>query len=421
MIRGKVREALRQLPPDEVNALVADARPPEVRELLAEIAGQYAYNPFRIGCLLPLTGRYAGFGQRAMRGVELALAEFTQRTGSPDHEILVRDTGSDAENAIAAVRELVDDAHAAALIGPIITAEVAAIEAQRMGIPIVTLTQKEGVPEIGDYVFRNFFTPRMQVQSLIAYCTRVLGLSRFAVLYPDESYGRTFMNAFWDALIQTGGTIVGAEAYDPEMTDFAEPIKRLSARYHPAPKTYGSLESGRAMNAGPRPIVDFQAIFIPDSPKKIGLILPQLVYHDVTGILLLGTNLWHDQDLLDANRQYAQGAVIPLGFFPQSPNERVRAFVARFESVFGETPEFFEAVAFDTTLMLLEAVSDPRVANRNDLKDLLHHFEGFSGVTGPAYFDEKGEVVRTLQLVQVKGDRFVEISPRMDEAGPAPR
>jgi ABC-type branched-subunit amino acid transport system substrate-binding protein len=257
-------------------------------------------------------------------------------------------------------------------------------------------------------VFRNFFTPKMQVQRLVTFCTEVMGLSRFAVLYPDETYGRTFMNVFWDALIQAGGNIVGAEAYDPEMTDFAGPIRRLAARR-------------RTTAGGTVPIVDFQALFIPDAPKKVGLILPQLTYHDVTGILLMGTNLWYSQSLMDMGRQYAQGAIIPLAFFPQSTSERVRAFVTRFESVFGETPEFIEAAAFDTTLMVLEAASDPRVGSRKALKDLLHAFRGFSGVSGPAYFDETGEVVRILQLVQVKGDRFVEIGSPMDAGGPEAR
>mgnify|MGYP000287749782 CR=1 FL=1 len=55
---------------------------------------------------------------------------------------------------------------------------------QQMGIPIITLTQKDNIPEIGDKVFRNFITPKMQVQTLSSFSVESLGLFRFAILSP---------------------------------------------------------------------------------------------------------------------------------------------------------------------------------------------------------------------------------------------
>ena len=95
-----------------------------------------------------------------------------------------------------------------------------------MGIPIITITQKDKIPEIGDNVFRNFITPHMQVQALVSYAVESLGLRRFAILYPDENYGNTFMNLFWDQLLETGAKVVGLESYSPDQTDFADPIKK---------------------------------------------------------------------------------------------------------------------------------------------------------------------------------------------------
>jgi hypothetical protein len=61
-------------------------------------------------------------------------------------------------------------------------------------------------------------------------------LNRFAILYPDETYGVTFMNLFWDRLIENGGKVVGLEAYNPEHTDFADPIKKLVGLYYKIPE-----------------------------------------------------------------------------------------------------------------------------------------------------------------------------------------
>ena len=57
-----------------------------------------------------------------------------------------------------ALDELYND-QVAAILGPIVTSEIAGREAQEMGIPIITFTQKDNIPEIGDKVFRNFSLP----------------------------------------------------------------------------------------------------------------------------------------------------------------------------------------------------------------------------------------------------------------------
>jgi branched-chain amino acid transport system substrate-binding protein len=46
--------------------------------------------------------------------------------------------------------------------------------------------------------------PQMQVQSLVSFAVEELGARRFAVLYPDENYGRRYMNLFWDQVVNMG-------------------------------------------------------------------------------------------------------------------------------------------------------------------------------------------------------------------------
>ena len=67
----------------------------------------------------------------------------------------------------------------------------AAKEAELQKIPIITLSQQDNIPEVGDFVFRNFLTPRMQVSALVSYAINNLLVDRFAILYPREKYGTT--------------------------------------------------------------------------------------------------------------------------------------------------------------------------------------------------------------------------------------
>jgi ABC-type branched-subunit amino acid transport system substrate-binding protein len=406
------------------------------QSLIDEIKKNAFFQRYTIGCLLPLSGPYQTFGFRALKGIELAQAQFSSQSGNPPLNIIIKDTGADPDKTIAALEELYRE-QVAAIIGPIVTSEIAAREAQQMGIPIITLTQKDNIPEIGDKVFRNFITPKMQVQTLSSFSVESLGLFRFAILYPEETYGITFMNLFWDQLLEAGGQVVAVESYKPDQTDFSDSIKKLVGLYYEIPEDLKPEEEedldaeeeqegnetleqaadetrkkgarGEDEEDKPQAIVDFDAIFIPDSPGKAGQIVPQLAYYDIKDVYVLGTNLWHSDSLIKIASQYVQGAVMPDGFFAHSPSPRVQKFVQVFEETYQETPDFIEAIVYDTANILFSVVSREQIRYRSEIRDELLNLDNFPGVTGNTRFDENGDAQKKLYLLRVKGKKFVEL------------
>ncbi len=384
--------------------------------LIEEIAGKMVYSRYTIGCLLPLSGPYRKYGERAMKGIELALSQFNSKAANPSIHLLIKDTGGNPEKAILAMHDLQNN-QVAATIGPIITAEAVATEAQHSGIPMITITQKENITEIGDNVFRNFITPEMQVRAVVSYAAEVLEVKNFAVLYPEEKYGTHFMNLFWDEVLKYGGKIVGAESYNPSHTDFKDPIKKLVGLYYEVPDDLKEKPDVKKIdtekpddeNEEPEPVVDFEAIFIPDGPTKVGLIIPQLAFHDIEDVYLLGTKLWHSKKLVDMTKEYIQRAIIPDGFFSESTSVRVRDFVEKFEKTYGEKPGFIEAIAYDTSMILYQILSRPDVRSRNAIKNELMQLKNFQGVTGLTSFDDNGDVKKNLSLLRIKGDKFIEL------------
>jgi ABC-type branched-subunit amino acid transport system substrate-binding protein len=418
-----------------------------------------------VGCLLPMTGKYEKFGHQALEGIEFALARFSGQQGISTIRIIVKDTASDPLVAQKGLYELADS-NVSAIIGPIVTAEDISIQAQELRIPIITLTQKSGITDNKDYVFRNFLTPRMQIKTLVDYAVRTLEAKKFAVLYPDESYGDVYMNLFWDEVVDAGGKIVGVEAYDPKKTHFADPIKKLVGLYYDIPEDlieepslipqvciendYPELQNmepdvsdlltvydtgnwdaeliesvrlcelaaalKKEEEEGPEPIVDFDAVFIPDSPNKAGLIIPQLVYYDVNDVTLLGTNLWHSDKLIDMAKHNIQGAILPEGFFGKSTTEHVHRFVSEFQYIYGRSPGFIEAVSYDTAWILFDLVNRPDIRFRAQVKRGLLAMIPYAGVTGTTVFDPNGEAVKDIYLLKVDGRRFAEIPKKSPES-----
>ena len=159
-------------------------------------------------------------------------------------------------------------------------------------------------------------------------------------------------------------------------------------------------------------IVDFDALFLPDSPNIAGLIVPQLAFYDVRQIVLLGTNLWHSQTLLNQAEQYVQGAIFADGFFTKSQSSDVQAFVQHFEETFLEKPGFIEAILYDSAMILLDVIQRPEIQFRGDIRTALFDPNGFRGVTGHTRFDESGEALKRSFLLTIQGSEFVEVDRR---------
>ena len=455
----RLKSALRLMQRPQISSLTDRLESPGLKALVDELANALIYKRFSIGCLLPLSGRYETYGQSVLDGVQLALSRSAEAGANPLIEIIIKNTQSDPAVAVRAVEELYESG-VAAILGPIVTAEPAARAAQERHLPIITFTQKEPVTEIGDFVFRNFFTPRMQVQAIVSHVADNLGVRRYAILYPDEKYGRTFMNLFWDEVIRQGGKVVAVESYDVKTTDFAEPIKKLVGLHYKIPADIrlraeriwppfdktpvdacdgldsipgllyplpAALSCWKDDEAGEKPdcipeanpdeketiepvsIVDFDAIFIPDAPNKVGLIIPQLAFFDVNEVTLMGTNLWNSKTLIAMGREYAQGAIIPDGFYADSEKPDTKEFVDEYQAAFGERPGFMEAIGFDTAKLVLELINRPDVRSRNDLRDELLRVADFRGATGVTSFDYNGDVHKPIFLIKIKGGKFIEI------------
>ena len=374
-----------------------------------------------IGCLLPLTGKYAIFGQRALTGIQMAIEELSNKY-SKKFKIIIIDTKADPEIAAQGVRKLYKE-NVAGIIGPLLSIDKAGIEAQKLKIPMIALTQKSDFPLKGDYLFANFITPQMQVQTLGAYLFQELGIKKVAILYPDEKYGKIYKELFWDIVDQYSGEVVGVESYDGRKTDFKEPIQKLTGEYYPIPDilkpepvesesmefSSSDIQEDSKEEEKEKIEIDFQALFIPDSPSIVNMILPQLAYNDATDIYLVGTNLWHHKSLLKDARGYNKNAVISDGFSNESQKPAVIEFTDKFQSLFDKNPKFLEAISYDTASMLLTFAMDESIDSRQALKDSLQGRRIFEGVTGKTVFDENGIAHRQLFLMTIKKGKFVEI------------
>ncbi len=358
-------------------------------------------NRYAVGCLLPLTGKFANYGNMALESIILASGVFNPESSTPI-KLIVKDSKSNQETAREAVIELFTEDRVIGIIGPMgsTTALEAAKEAQKLGLPILTLTQRDGITETGDYVFRNFLTTVIQIKALVKYSIQNLGMTSFAILYPEDNYGIEMMNIFWNEVLLLGGEIRGVEVYSTKKTDFGDEIKLLTGLNF---QEEGSEEEES------KPVINFDALFIPDSYKRVSMIAPQLAFYDVTGIQLLGTNAWNSPELLKMDTEYLEGAIFVDGFFSNSYYPAVRDFIDHFYVAYGREPTDMEALVYDAASIVAGILRDNNIEVRNDLRDKMLEIKNYPGITGKTSFLKSGDVQKSIYVLMVRDNEIIQI------------
>ena len=397
------------------------------REILDRIEKDLSVRPEVIGCLLPLSGPFSIYGQEVLNGIQLGMGLFDE-FDDQGIELIIKDTAGHSEKAVSHVDNLVERGKILAIIGPLTskTARAAAQRAQELGVPIITLTQMDGITSMGEMVFRNFLTPSKEVKRLTEMAVNEMGMTRFGILYPDNTYGRFMMNRFGDGLEVMGGTVTAVESYEPGETDFASQIKKMVGLNYPRPESVKQMlmemkalrgeEEGQEESEKeneeeePEPIVDFDAVFIPDNYRQVALIAPQFPFHSVFKVRFLGTRLWQSPELIAQAGEYLQGAVFPTGFYTDAESEQIRDFVEFYRDSFDAEPGILAATGYDTIRFLKSLTKMGGIRSRKDFRERLLSRGGFYGVTGEIAFDDQGEVIKDPTLLTVSG-RFLGILP----------
>jgi ABC-type branched-subunit amino acid transport system substrate-binding protein len=398
----------------------------QAQQSISELDSTQKVNPRVIGAILPLSGPLAGhqsaIAYRALHGLELGLGVYGKNQSN--FQLAVIDSEGSPEMGRRAVEKLVAEDNVIAIVGGL-SSRTAAAEAQRaqeLGVPFIALSQKSGLTQIGNFIFRNALTSQMQVQYLVDVAMSAYKMSRFAILYPNDAYGVEYANLFWDEVRERGGQIVGAQTYDSKETDFRGPVQRLTGRFYlddradelrlqtKALQEKDEKVSARAAAPKPEdlltPIVDFDAIFIPDSTRALGQIAPMLAYNDVDNIRLLGTNLWNTSDVIQRGQKYVEQAVFVDSFLANSPTFTNSDFFANFKATFGDDPASFEAQGYDSALALRQIISSGETS-RLGLAESLSKLNRFSGALGPVAMSSDREIRRPMVGLTVHAGQIV--------------
>ena len=350
-------------------------------------------DPAVIGAILPLTGSAREIGQRALRGLVLASGAPVDRppaSGSP--QLVFRDDAGDPDRAATAVDELVSQHRAIAIVGPLEgpSAEAAALRAQALGVPLITLAPRGDLASAGAMVFRLFPTLDGEAAALVATAS-ARGAHRFAIIRASAGYGTSMRAAFAREVSAAGGELVADVAYEASATAFGPLVAQLATQ---------------------RP----DAVLIADSAQKVALVAPALAAGGLfpvvqgasapgssRGIALLLPSVALDEHMIHTTSRYLQGASFSAPFYASLAEGEARAFVDAFHARFGTDPDTFAAYAYDAFRLARRAVEAGETTRAGVATRLAGmHDEPTAGASGG--FDTTRGAQHAGRILVLRGD-----------------
>ncbi|MCI5073249.1 penicillin-binding protein activator [bacterium] len=403
-----------------------------LKSLGAEGSTQTSTETIHIGLMVPLTGPKAHIGQQISKGVILAQDIFQARyPNAPKVKLLIQDTRGDAQQSIIAYEKLMQNSiRPTLIIGPCYQETTQAIEPmlEDYRVPVFSLSSSEKINLNNPWLFRNSLTKSEQALGLAYLAKHVLQIKRVAVLYPDNSYGQEFLQLSQAAFKDYGIDMVKYESYQTDQSDLTDAVRKLVGilpyedRKAEICPDYVAQERTKQWLLKPEttkrcyaknnlpPIINFEAIFIPDGAQRAKRIFPTLRYYNVSGVTLLGTNLWDVENFIDRNtKKAAQGSIILSAFYKNKRAPHVQSFVQNFYNKFKQEPGILSAQAYDTSSIVLSTLFNQAPRSSSDLSRSLRQTKNFAGVTGEIYINNDGETRRKLTPLLVDGDKFKEL------------
>lgn len=355
--------------------------------LLAGCGGKSDTNEIKIGTIGPLTGDVATYGISTKNGVEIAVDQFNKNGGIDGKKVVLisEDTRGDQTEAANAASKLIERDKVVAIVGGVISAETmtAGPIANDAGVVMISSSSTAaGIPEIGDYIFRNCLSDEVQAVQLAEYAASELGLKRFAIMFTNNDYGLSLRNAF-EAKAKEIAEVVGVETYNDGEKDFRAQLTKLKGANPDALYIAGYYT---------------EAAKIAQQAKEQGL-----------DVQLLGADGFFSPTLIELGEDAVEDAVFTAGFFPDDPSENAQNFVKAYMEKFNEEPDMFAAQAYDAAMILLNALKNTGGQGGEALQQEMIKTKDFPGITGATSFTEVGDAIKDVIILKVENGKFAKI------------
>ncbi len=340
----------------------------------------------KIGAILPLTGSDAKLGESAKKGIELAVEQINETKGLKKGKltVLYEDSQGQASTAISAVRKLIATDRVPVIIGELastVTLALAPVAEKNRTVLISPTASSPKISDAGDYIFRICASDVFEGSFMAEFAYDKLGYRKVAILYINNDYGVGLKESFQKRFAELGGSVLDVEAFEQGATDFKTQLIKIKSK-------------------------NPQAIYMPGYAKEMGIILRQSKELGIK-IKFLSSIATEDPQVIELGKDAAEGVIYTAyGYDSKREIPTIQQFVKAFESKYGEEPDIYAALSYDTVNILALAVSKAKEFSSNEIRKQLYAIRDYPAVTGNITFDDKGDVTQAITIKMIENGTF---------------
>lgn len=337
-----------------------------------------AGEPIIIGVAAPLTGARALLGRNFRQGVTLALEEVNGSggvLGRPLQVVFEDDQGDNPNAAINAVNRLISVDKVPLMLGPHYAVAQMASQKIYWEAKIISITGASGVPVTAQgcpYVFRVRMNDILVGKALVAYAKDQLKLTKVAIHYINDDFGKGGMERVVKALEEFQMKPVAVESHNAGDRDFTAQLSKI--------KQAGA-----------------QIMIMWSHDTESALVVRQARQLD-PGLKILGTTSLSEPSFLTLAGEASEGVISANDFVPTNPDPRVQAFVKKYEAKFNMLPEVWAAAYYDATQIAAKVIS---AAGGTDVEKMRQAFFAlrYTGLLADFRFDPNGDGNHQIHMV----------------------
>jgi branched-chain amino acid transport system substrate-binding protein len=308
-----------------------------------------------------------GYGQMNRRGIELAVQEINALPERQEHPLRIvwEDDDGDGQKATKIAQQFIDSSEVAAVVGHVNSGAMVSAAQVYDGhlAAVATTATSPALTGISPWAFRVISSDSTNGIDIARFANR-LGLTRAAILYENNTYGRGLSDAFRRGF---AGQVISmdpiAEGGDQSFEVYVSYFKQR----HP------------------------DVVFVAGTDAS-GLAFLKEVRRQRLNVDLIGGDGWSG---LSVDTARSQGVFAGVPFTAQDPRPEAQRFVAAFAAKFRMPPDNNAALAYDATNLLYQATREVGT-DRKKIRDYLASRTAetaFKGVTGSIYFRPDGDPV----------------------------
>lgn len=337
----------------------------------------------KIGVISYLSGPGAAYGEAITNGFNLALDEINEK-GDVKIELVIEDSAGKQEQALTVAQKLMSDDDIVALLGPTLSTEmnVVAPEADLNGIPIMgTSTTAKGIPQIGEYVFRNSLPESLAIPAALEKAVAAEDAKTVAILYGnDDLFTKSGFDTMKEEAENMGLDILTIETFQKGQSDYNAQLTKIK-----------DLDPDLILASA----LYNEGAVIMDQARKMGIEVP-----------FVGGNGFNSPQVIEIAGDAAEGLIVATPWFGDKDEPKVQEFVKKYEEEYGAKPDQFAAQAYDALYIMAEGLKNAGEADRDALRDALAEIKDLDGVLGKFSFDKDGDVVMEPTVLVIKEGKF---------------